>query len=467
MSKNILSRKPSSQQQSDYVRNLQQQIYLLELETRYMKAGKKPPKGKSMDFLSKSQNFTSNANLMQASNMMMNACPELDNQESEVEENQLEEMNKTIANLKTNEGKLKAELEDLIKKNLEMKENIKELEDKSVADKDQLRGDLIASKQKHEELTANVAHLNIAYERVNKERESIAIDYSELRSESKQFKQKIDEQIAINEELIHSLEKCQQSNQAQSARLHDLELTIDGIDVESYKKQINDLQNKLAKSVSDFQSERLEKENILSLQTQLKETAKQHIQKSTKLESELDLIRIELDKERNLNKSKRSMGFQDSRIEDDKMEKIIQLQNQLKMAKISCETKDRMIETLSQNVKTLEKEQIKDAETLKSTLEKLDQFDALNRNRSHELIQLGQDKSILQDELAETKNQYDRIKDRMKTLTIESDNLKQKVSNFEIESQKWNEFATILDQVESSGANYLAMMKGFKSKIHH
>jgi hypothetical protein len=90
--------------------------------------------------------------------------------------------------------------------------------------------------------------------------------------------------------------------------------------------------------------------------------------------------------------------------------------------------------------------------------EKLDQLEQLNRNRAHELIQIGQDKSMIQDELADAKNHQDRNEKKLKALQAQNKALEIKLEETLKESEKWKEFAQAMDQVD-------ATMKGLRSQL--
>lgn len=72
---------------------------------------------------------------------------------------------------------------------------------------------------------------------------------------------------------------------------------------------------------------------------------------------------------------------------------------------------------------------------------------------------------MLQDELAHSKNQLDKHIQKTKKVTETIKELNIKIQEYEKEAEQWKEFSKVVDQVEQSGANYLAMMKGIKSQL--
>jgi uncharacterized membrane-anchored protein YjiN (DUF445 family) len=73
--------------------------------------------------------------------------------------------------------------------------------------------------------------------------------------------------------------------------------------------------------------------------------------------------------------------------------------------------------------------------------------------------------SLLQDELADTKNRLDRTLKKFEDSLKDNKTLSKKVESFAQEAEQWKEFSQVVEQVEQSGMNYLNMMKGIKSKL--
>lgn len=72
---------------------------------------------------------------------------------------------------------------------------------------------------------------------------------------------------------------------------------------------------------------------------------------------------------------------------------------------------------------------------------------------------------MLQDELADSKNQQDRNEKRLKTLQLQNKALEAKLEQYQKESEQWKEFSSVIDKVEETGTNYIKMMQGIKSQM--
>ncbi len=171
--------------------------------------------------------------------------------------------------------------------------------------------------------------------------------------------------------------------------------------------------------------------------------------------------------ESHLVKSKKAKSAEEARNEQNLIQERVQMENEIKMLNIACESKDRLIDELNlkvlflifdEQIKNAEIAQLKNTELLMARKEKLDQLEQLNRNRAHELIQIGQDKSMIQDELADAKNHQDRNEKKLKALQAQNKALEIKLEETLKESEKWKEFAQAMDQVD-------ATMKGLRSQL--
>ncbi|KAJ3260629.1 hypothetical protein HK103_000239 [Boothiomyces macroporosus] len=376
-----------------------------------------------------------------------------------------EERDVLIKEIKAKEESLKLEIEAFKKEKNELQEELNQLKERYSSSKDALNGDIIAAKQKYDTAAAQVSHLTLSYERVLQEKEQLYQTNLNLQCESNALKLKIEEQLAIHNHVELSIQKSQASRAHDSQRIKELEQKLEELNVDGFTREISDLQTKISRLMADLKCESLEKQALIDQQIQLKEATKVAIQRSSMLEQEIDSLKLRVDRENKIGSSKRAKSEASVREEQEKAEQLCQLENQVKMLKISVETKEANIEALCQRVKSAEIAALKHSENFTVIKEKHDNLEQLNMKRAHEIVQLGQDKSILQDELAECKNAIDRKDQKIKNLTEENKSLHERLAQLEAESSKWTEFANIVDQVETTGANYLAMMQGIKSKL--
>ncbi|KAJ3334841.1 hypothetical protein HDU91_002500, partial [Kappamyces sp. JEL0680] len=310
------------------------------------------------------------------------------------------------------------------------------------------------------------AHLKLSYDRVAQEKEILEQQIVQVRNEAVSFKAKvshsahvqIEEQLEIHNHTRASLEKSQSLCHAQQERIKDLEREIDELNVDFYKKQIQELQHKLSSVSAELKSEILEKQALVHHQDQIKENMKQSAQKQGSLEQEVAHLKLALDREQQLVRQRKSRNSDETRAEQDFAEQKLQMENEIKMLNIACESKNRLIEDLNQKIKSIELAQLKSAEQAMARKERLDQVEQLARSRAHELIQIGQDKSMLQDELADAKNHQDRNEKRLKTLQAQNNALETKLEQYQKEAEQYQELSGVMGLLQSIPPQLLELL---------
>jgi hypothetical protein len=92
------------------------------------------------------------------------------------------------------------------------------------------------------------------------------------------------------------LEKSQSQCNNQQDKIKVLKKQIDELNLDYYKKQIDELMAKIAVVTCDLKAETLERQSLLSHQEQIKDTMKHSSQKQTAFEQELSRLREQIDK---------------------------------------------------------------------------------------------------------------------------------------------------------------------------
>jgi FtsZ-binding cell division protein ZapB len=72
---------------------------------------------------------------------------------------------------------------------------------------------------------------------------------------------------------------------------------------------------------------------------------------------------------------------------------------------------------------------------------------------------------MLQDELADSKNQLDRNEKRLHAIQAQNKALELKIEQLQKEAVQWQEFSSVIDKVEETGLDYIKMMQGIKSQM--
>jgi predicted phage tail protein len=200
-----------------------------------------------------------------------------------------------------------------------------------------------------------------------------------LRSEHKKSDQKIQEQLDINGHLQQSLEKTQLQAATQAQTIQNWELKFKELNLEGYQKKVRELQQQVAEASADRAQWDLERQALKQQNDVMKQELSKAIQKSKTFELQLQAIPP----------STPVYNVEHTR---DEMEQRILFENEIKMLKIQCQTKDTAISNLTAQIKTLEQQSLKQCSDLLETQDKLQHLESVYRARQHEYVQLGQDK---------------------------------------------------------------------------
>lgn len=273
-------------------------------------------------------------------------------------------MEMILTQQKETENRLNSKIQNLEQECESLKLEIKTLNgfkswvDLHLNEKDQLHGNVIQAKQKHEETAAEVARLTASYERVVQEKEILEQQVVQLQSEAADYNNKIEEQLEINSMLRSTLENTQSLNTTQAAKIKRFEDELEDLNLNMQKKQMSDLQGRLASTLAELEVQTLENQNMRVQEEQMKEIAKAAIQKSKALEQELNKLKEDAAEDRKTRNSRSRGVIEDPGSEQATQNRII-LENEVKMLKIQLQTKEKTIESVMQKSKSLETAQLK------------------------------------------------------------------------------------------------------------
>jgi hypothetical protein len=305
-------RKPQVNQ-SEYIRNLQQQIYLLELETRYMKTGKS---GSKKGYI--------------GSTMSLSPNPEPNLEEDD------EQLVALRADFAKKEQVFHSELAELKKVNEELEFQLKEAEAQQIHHSDTLHGDIYTLKSKNQEVVTTNDLLRAQLEKLNGEKIRLDELLLETQSELSRSGQKVKEQLDVNKYLEMTLEKTQMELSSQKVMNQNWESRWKEVDVDGFHQQVRELQQKVGELMAEHSNWELEKQSMKHHQELVKQELIKSIQKTKTLEMELKQVVI------------KKPNSSDQRV--DNREQTILTENKVKMLQIQCETKDDNISVLSAQV---------------------------------------------------------------------------------------------------------------------
>jgi chromosome segregation ATPase len=149
--------------------------------------------------------------------------------------------------------------------------------------------------------------------------------------------------MQIHETMRNALEKVQSSSFLQSQKIQQLEDHLRDTNIEHYKDQIVQLQNNLCSTQAELVAEKIERDSAIKQQETQRETMKAAVQRSKRLEQEVEELKksVTTNESNNLYKKK-------YQIDNAWADERIHLENEIKMQKIAIQTKERAIETLNE-----------------------------------------------------------------------------------------------------------------------
>ncbi|KAK5670087.1 hypothetical protein QVD99_003409 [Batrachochytrium dendrobatidis] len=433
--------------QNEYIRNLQQQIYLLELETRYLKSGGQHSLDMhGHDFMARnshphSQNTTETG---------------LDIKELQSEFNAFKE--------KTRE--LELTLESVTKQYDEQTEEIAKLKDRHGIEKDKIYGELISIRKKYETATSECKRSELSYKRIVQENEQLERIASKSKEQENSTREKIDEQLQINKSLSNKVDELLQVNVTITAKLKKSESVILGFKMEEHQSKIREFENLVKELETKVKQHEYEMTRVDLCKKKMDDDLKDLLSKNIALTYKCEESKKALDRER---KQETEQSQSDKKeIEDIEKQKyqLERLKGDYEMLKITMENKDRKISELQQQMELLETSNHKILETKNVLSEQILEMETRLHKNEIELTQVCQDKRLLTDDVAEIKIQLETVLARLSTATSKNNSLVIQIEKYKRDLDTLQKFASVLDQVETNGQNYLQLMRDMRKYLN-
>ncbi|KAJ3381392.1 hypothetical protein HDU84_005138 [Entophlyctis sp. JEL0112] len=147
-------------------------------------------------------------------------------------------------------------------------------------------------------------------------------------------------------------------------------------------------------------------------------------------------------------------------------EELNRLKDEYSMVKIALDNKDRKLQDLRAQINSMENALNNALETRNILEERCEELESRTQAQEAELIQIGQDKSLLIDDVAELRNTTEIKTSKLQQLLFENQELKVQVEKFKRETYARQEFQHLISEIEAKGENYLHLMRNMKSYLH-
>ncbi|KAJ3243099.1 hypothetical protein HK104_008163, partial [Borealophlyctis nickersoniae] len=195
------------------------------------------------------------------------------------------------------------------------------------------------------------------------------------------------------------------------------------------------------------------------LRTKIGEDCSELVKENVKLRSEVEDARARLRKEQAMRDQKQQHRTDQLKELEHLRTEVERLKDDMAMMRIAAESKERKCVELGQALKNNESALNKAVEARTVMAERIAELEGRVRQQELEIIQLGQDKSLLIDDVAELRNSTDLRTSKISHLLSENRDLKLDIEKLTRQVAARGEFTHLLREVESSGENYLSLMK--------
>ncbi|KND01628.1 uncharacterized protein SPPG_03423 [Spizellomyces punctatus DAOM BR117] len=448
--------KERSAVENEYIKNLQQQVYLLELETRYLRSGRSKSGNEDTSFPFQGTDATSaclNGGVPTAP--LNTVIKDLKNKYVELQEGykrQVEKLQETITNLQKQNHTTTLTTESLTQTRDQLLQDLQTLQTNHNTEKDGLYKTIHTLKQDHENLKAEMRRLEISYERCREEKEEGVKEVVGFKMEVERLRGQVEEQVQVHDKLQKKVEELSRDKAFLQAQLETTPPPPPQIPPET----LQSLKTQLLTSQTQHQQTE-------TLRLKLQTDCSNLIKLNTELTMEIESLRDELGRER------RARGHT-GRMEWVKetanvRQEVEDLRDQIGMLKIKIQVGENQKGELVEKLKATETSLSKTLESRTTLSERVQSLQDRLHAQTLDIVSLNQDKSILIDDLATLKNthtllqsKYDSLLQKNHSLTVELEAHKQQHAD----KQK---LAKLLKEVEYSGESYLGLMKGVRQVL--
>ncbi|KAJ1560902.1 hypothetical protein HK096_006775, partial [Nowakowskiella sp. JEL0078] len=351
----------------------------------------------------------------------------------------------------------------LEKENEELQSQVKTGRDHFVSEKDKIYGEVLTLRKKLEVAQSDASRMELTIRRLNHEKQNLQTNAVTHQDETTKYKEQVEEQLQINTNLKSKIDDMYKSNASLQAKLDDVESSVLSFDLESLQTQVKDLQ----KDKISLQSEVRQAEALQQQEEHLRVKISQDFAEIVKLN-----VTLKNELEDNQRRMRREFEGREDRvkkrqdhIKDTELlrEDISRLKDEITMNKIALDNKERKVNEISQQCRQLEIALHKALEGRTLFEERIMELEERLRTQEQELIQLSQDKNLLIDDVAELRNASENRQKKVQQLMREKQEVQVEMEKFQGEMGARRDFAQLIQELESSGENYLGLMRNMRS----
>ncbi|KAI8813011.1 hypothetical protein BJ742DRAFT_865963 [Cladochytrium replicatum] len=380
-----------------------------------------------------------------------------------------------------NENQLQSiNIATLEKERDELNSQLRNYRDQTTHEKEKTYGELLSTRKKLEVTQSDYNRLDISYKRQSQEKLQIQANLVVSQDECRKFKDQVDEQLQINQNLKNKIEELYKANAQLLTRVEDMESSVLSFDMDSHKAQIRELQaEKIVLQTEIKQAEQLRQQEE-HLRLKISQDCADLVKANVTLKNELEDVqrrvrRVSSDPfswqyfvydgpkefEQREDKVKRRQDY--IKEAESLRDEVSRLKDDISMGRISIDNKERKIHELTQQCRQTEIALNKALEARTMLDERIMDLEGRIKIQEQELIQLGQDKGLLVDDVAELRNATEIRQSKVQQLMREKQEAQMQLERFQREMSARREFSHLIQELESSGENYLELMRNMRT----
>ncbi|TPX37155.1 hypothetical protein SmJEL517_g01050 [Synchytrium microbalum] len=443
------SRPKSAQQQSslsspprtngledECVRNLQQQVYLLELETRYLRGGR--PGGAPSNESEPQDN-------VQTLKSKFTELQTVHKQEVKKLQDVIEELRRRGPDEFGDVHELRLELQTL--------------KDNQVIEKDKLSGEIIQLRRQLDSADADKMRLEASLKRVSDDFHVQRTRGLELTDTANHLREQVNEQLALNTKHVKKIEELTRQNRELEMKIEESEGGLLSVEYESLKQRLAEVHQdnlSLQQDIKQMQVVRAQEEHM---RNRVQEDCAELVKENVMLRKELDNEQRKLKKELE-NRDQKIKRRQDNiREADQAREELERLRDEKATNIIRAEAQERRLQEISKEAREKDCALSKALEARALHEERLLEAERRLQKTETELIQLAQDKRALFDDLALAKNQVDVQSHKQQKAQHEKRELQRELDMYRREHSARLKLAETVQGLQGAEEQYLSLVR--------
>ncbi|KAJ3213985.1 hypothetical protein HDU67_002244 [Dinochytrium kinnereticum] len=332
-------------------------------------------------------------------------------------------------------------------------------------EKDRMYGELLALRKKAEVTASEHARLEKTHTRFMAEKQQLESAAMHAQEDARKYRDQVEELLHINATLKIRVEELHKTNTIIQSRLDDHEAAASLDELDACKVRIAELVAERTQLLCEAQQAETLAKQEEHLRLRISQDCADLVKANVTLRSELENVQRRLKRELEYREQKVKRKQDQLKEADDARHDLGKLKDDYAMQKIALDNKDRKINEITASIKSME-HSITIALDMRSVLEdRLSEMESRVRAQENELIQIGQDKSLLIDDVAELRNTSEIKNLKIAALIKENQELQVQIDKFTREMSARKEFSHLITEIESSGENYLNLMHNMRNYL--